>query len=120
MEYLSSTNLHILNMGNRPTFVRSGREEVLDITLCSARMAHELTNWHVPDEASLSDHRYIFFDHDNVTLAVTSFRNPRSTDWDLFNEVLATNLARFQNTPIVYPNDLDEMVPGEPGIFRVA
>ena len=32
MEYLSSTSLHILNVGNRPTFERFGREEVLDIT----------------------------------------------------------------------------------------
>lgn len=110
MEYLSSTNLHILNIGNRPTFVRSDREEVLDITLCSTRMAHELTNWHVPDEGSLSDHRYIFFDHDNVSLKVTSFRNPRSTDWGLFNEVLATNLLRFQYPSIVVPNDLDDAV----------
>lgn len=32
MEYLSSTDLGLLNIGNRPTFMVSGREEVLDIT----------------------------------------------------------------------------------------
>lgn len=109
MEYLSSTNLAILNTGNRPTFMVSSREEVLDITLCTNRISHELDNWHVSDEESLSDHRYIFFEHLNVTSQTLSFRNPRSTDWDLYSDLLATKFHGYSPT-IETPNDLDDAV----------
>lgn len=109
MEYLSSTDLGLLNIGNRPTFMVSAREEVLDITLCSNRISHELTNWHVSDEESLSDHRYIYFDHLNVTTQALCFRNPRSTNWDLYNDLVATKFHGF--SPIIEtPSDLDDAV----------
>ena len=86
IKYLSSSNLHILNVGNRPTFERFGREEVLDITLCS--ISHELSNWQVLDEVepSLSDHKFIFFEHSNVSFVTLTYRNPKSTDWDLYKD----------------------------------
>ncbi|XP_062712124.1 uncharacterized protein LOC134289731 [Aedes albopictus] len=76
MEYLSSTDLALLNIGNRPSFVVSAREKVSDITLCSSRISHEVTNWHVSDKESLYDHRYIFIEHLNVTSHTLRFRNP--------------------------------------------
>jgi hypothetical protein len=33
LEYLVSANLNILNKGNKPTFVVSNRQEVIDLTL---------------------------------------------------------------------------------------
>ena len=109
MEYLSSTNLEILNVGNNPTFVRSDREEVIDITLCSRVISQEMSNWHVPNEESLSDHRFIYFEHLGEFLNSLTFRNPRSTNWDLYQENLAT---RFQGylPDITTPYELDEAV----------
>lgn len=109
MEYLSSTDLGLLNIGNRPTFMVSNREEVLDITLCSNRISHELTNWHVSDEESLSDHRYIFFEHSNVTAQTLRFRNPRSTNWELYIELVATKFHGYSPS-IENPSDLDDAV----------
>jgi len=109
MEYLCSTALGILNIGNRPTFVCSNREEVLDITLCSNRISHELENWHVSDEVSLSDHSYIFFDHLNFSLNIMKYRNPRTTNWDLYGEILATRFHGFSPT-VESPADLDDAV----------
>ncbi|XP_062715533.1 uncharacterized protein LOC134291599 [Aedes albopictus] len=109
MEYLSSTDLALLNIGNRPTFMVSAREEVLDITLCSSRISHELTNWHVSDEESLSDHRYIFFEHLNVTSQTLRFRNPRSTNWDLYTDLVAAKFHGYSPS-IDTPSDLDDAV----------
>ena len=111
MEYLSSTNLHLINVGNRPTFARFGREEVLDITLCSSRISQEVVDWQVLDEVepSLSDHKYIFFDHSNVSFNVITYRNPKSTNWDLFMESLATKFYRY-HPEIQSPNDLEQVV----------
>jgi hypothetical protein len=61
MEYLVNTNLSILNKGNEPTFVISNRKEVIDLTLGIDKIRDLVTNWHVSDEISLSDHRYILF-----------------------------------------------------------
>jgi hypothetical protein len=56
MECLVSTNLNILNKGNKPTFVISNRKEVTDLTLGTDKIGDLVTNWHVSDEISLSDH----------------------------------------------------------------
>jgi hypothetical protein len=61
MEYLVSTNLSILNKGNEPAFVISNRKEVIDLTLETDKIGDLVTNWHVSDEISLSDHRYLVF-----------------------------------------------------------
>jgi hypothetical protein len=61
LEYLVSANLNILNKGNEPTFVVSNRQEVIDLTLGTDKVVDLASDWHVSDETSLSDHRYILF-----------------------------------------------------------
>jgi hypothetical protein len=53
MEYLVSTNLNILNKGDKPTFVISNRKEVTDLTLGTDKIGDFMSNWHVFDEISL-------------------------------------------------------------------
>ena len=71
--YFVSTNLNILNYGNTPTFVISNRKEVIDLTLWTDKIVDLVSNWHVSDEISLSDHRYIVF---QVGSHVATFRQP--------------------------------------------
>jgi hypothetical protein len=59
IEYLAQTN--ILNKGNEPTFIISNRKEVTDLTLVTDKTADLVSNWHVFDEISFSDHRYKVF-----------------------------------------------------------
>jgi hypothetical protein len=61
MEYLVSLNLNILNQGNKLTFVICNRKEVTDLTLGTNKTRNLVSNWHVYDEPSLSDHRYMCF-----------------------------------------------------------
>jgi hypothetical protein len=56
IKYLVSSNLNILNHGNEPTFVVSNRKEVIDLTLRPNKIANLVSNWHVSDETSPSDH----------------------------------------------------------------
>jgi hypothetical protein len=67
MEFLVSSNLNILNCSNEPTFVVRNRKEVIDLTLGTNKTGDLVSNWHVSDEPSLSDHRYICFQIGNIT-----------------------------------------------------
>jgi len=42
MEFLNTTNLEILNRGNKPTFWSGGRLEVTDITMGSLRLLESI------------------------------------------------------------------------------
>jgi hypothetical protein len=61
VEYLVSLNLHILNQGNKPTFIACNRKEVTNLTLGTNKTENLASMWHVSNESSLSGHRYICF-----------------------------------------------------------
>jgi ABC-type lipopolysaccharide export system ATPase subunit len=79
MEYLVSTYLSILNKGSKPTFVISNRKEVIDLTLGTDKIGNLVTNWHVSDEISLSDHRYIVFQVGDLEVTRLTNRNTKGT-----------------------------------------
>lgn len=89
-DYLLDTDAIVLNEGDDPTFFANGREEVLDITFCSARTSVLVEKWHVSPEPSLSDHFHIKFDLRGQSGGVPSKRNPRKTDWKLFTDIIQT------------------------------
>ena len=59
MDYLISTELDILNSGNKPTFFKARRAEVIEITLCTPILASKVRNWRMTDEPTISDHAMI-------------------------------------------------------------
>ncbi|XP_075990263.1 uncharacterized protein LOC142985905 [Anticarsia gemmatalis] len=82
LEYLVSSPLQLLNRGNSPTFVNARRGEVIDITLATNTASNHIANWHVSNEISLSDHRYICFNYGTTRVDTTTIRrNPKHTDW---------------------------------------
>ena len=84
MEYLVSTNLNILNKGNKPTFVIGDRKEVIDLTLGTDKIGDLVTNWHVSDEISMSDHRYVVFQVGDLEVTRLTYRNPTRTNWESY------------------------------------
>jgi hypothetical protein len=84
MDYLVSTNLNILNKGNKPTFVISDRKEVIDLTLGTDKIGDLVTNWHVSDEISMSDHRYVVFQVGDLEVTRLTYRNPKRTNWESY------------------------------------
>jgi hypothetical protein len=85
VEYLVSSN--------ELTFVISNRREVIDLTLGTNWIENQVRNWHVSDEPSLSDHRYILFQTGNDEITKVTFHDPKRTDWKLYVEDLTVNLG---------------------------
>jgi hypothetical protein len=57
--YIMANGLDIMNKDNRPTFVTCNTQEVIDITIATLYAGNFITNWHVSEEVSCSDNRYI-------------------------------------------------------------
>jgi hypothetical protein len=83
VEFLSASNLEILNQGNESTFCSGQRLEVIDITLGSSGLLDSITGWEVSSEPSLSDHRHILFTLWG-SIPAHLIRNPRGTNWGSF------------------------------------
>lgn len=96
LEYLCSTNMGIRNSGNKPTFVISNREEVIDLTLGSNKLWNLITNWHVSDDLSFSDHRYICFNINSTVGPVNTYRSPKKTDWEGYIRDLKEQLLNVE------------------------
>jgi hypothetical protein len=79
--FIMANDLHIMNKGNRPTFVTSNRQEVIYITIVTSYAGNFIKDWHVTEEVSCSDHKYIRFNITGTEHSVESYHNPRRTDW---------------------------------------
>jgi hypothetical protein len=77
MEYLASSGLNILHQGNEPTSVIRKRRNVIDLTLGTDWTENLARNWHVFDDSSLPDHRYIMFQTGNVKITNLPFAIPK-------------------------------------------
>lgn len=105
LEDLLPANLHIINLGNEPTFVTAARREVIDISLCSNNLRPFIHGWRVCGEESLSDHRYLTFWMNAPPKEVTSIRNRRKTDWGSFHDSLLVPL--YSLSPVHSTTELD-------------
>ncbi|GJQ68737.1 hypothetical protein Trydic_g17269 [Trypoxylus dichotomus] len=97
---ITHTNgLVTLNRGNKPTFVTVSRAEVIDVTVCTPRFARWVKQWHVSDEPSLSDHRYIRFDIElpqvNIELLAESLQSAIITSYEASCPVKMTSTNRY-------------------------
>ncbi|PNF43884.1 hypothetical protein B7P43_G02776, partial [Cryptotermes secundus] len=106
MKFLVSSNLNILNHGNEPTFMVFNRKEVTDLTLGTNNIGNLVSNWHVSDEPSLSDRRYMCFQISNITVDQGTYRNPKRTNWESYKDDLKVNLETISRN-ICTINDVD-------------
>jgi hypothetical protein len=87
-----ANGLDTMNRGNRPTFVTTNRQRVIDITIATFYAGNLIKDWHVTEEGSCSDHRYIRFTVMGIDHTVKTYRNPRRTDWESFRTDLSAGL----------------------------
>jgi ribonuclease HI len=109
LEFIASSNLVILNKGNRPTFVNSIREQVIDITLCTNDVEEYVENWHVSQEDSLSDHQTIRFTISCDPSPPILYRNAKSTNWVSFKLHLKCRLEGW-DMDVMNEKKLDDAV----------
>jgi hypothetical protein len=87
-----TSNLNIVNPGNEPYFVVCNRMEVINLILGTNKIGDLVSNWHVSDEPSLSDHRYICFEIGNITMNQVTLRDTRRINWESYKDNLMKNL----------------------------
>jgi hypothetical protein len=104
--YIMANGLDIMNRGNRPTFVTINRQEVIDITIATFYAGNLIKDWHVTEEVSCSDHRYIRFTVMGIDQTVKTYRNPRRADWESYKTDLSAGL-RGMTDKISNFNDLE-------------
>ena len=92
-DFITGESLTISNRGTEPTFVTRNRQEVLDITFCTALLSNKILDWKVSDTPSGSDHRNIQFNIECDHAPVTEYRNPRCTRWGGYAQSLQMRLA---------------------------
>ena len=107
-DYLITNNIDFVNRGKKPTFINAIRQEVLDLTLASPHLSHLIKNWHVSEEASLSDHMHIRFDleTETETMQQQEARIPKLTDWDLYKVLLGSEMPSITGN-IESPENLE-------------
>ena len=111
LDFFSSSGLHWANKGSTPTFLNSrGHNSIIDLTITNRAGGDLISNWHVSDLFSNSDHRYIMFD---ITTGPKrepkQLRLVKNTDWTKFDEVLADN-PYLQNINLDTIDDVDHKV----------
>jgi hypothetical protein len=52
------------------------------LTLGTDKIGDLVTNWHVSDEISVSDHRYIVFQEGDLAVTSLTYRKPKRTNWE--------------------------------------
>lgn len=90
LNYILASNLVVLNVGNTPTFITANRSEVLDITLRSKDISTFILDWHVTELILSSNHRCISFKISLDPQPPILFRNPASTNWTYFYDLIET------------------------------
>ena len=112
LDFMSTLGLTWANKGSSPTFLNSrGHNSIIDLTITNPAGGDLISNWHVSDLYSNSDHRYIMFD---ITTGhkkePKQIRLAKNTDWEKFEKILQSDPV-LNNTSIVNTTEyLDQKV----------
>ena len=109
-EFISESNLMIVNRGAKATFESSRYSSIIDITLCTKNMVRRIKDWKVSDQHVFSDHKRIRF--------TLSLEKPVSrkewvlgrANWNNFRSSLATRTDRLRNPDFWTPETVEEEV----------
>lgn len=67
MDMVQVLGLVVCNKSNKPTFQTRIYNSIPDITIASPELVIKLSDWHVSDNISLSDHNYIMNRYNHIT-----------------------------------------------------
>ena len=80
-DWMATHHLSVANEGNKPTFNRREQHSIIDITFVSTSLVPKITNWHVSDIESLSDHNLIIFTVEDLVPIIDGDSVPRTSKW---------------------------------------
>ena len=108
LEFCLVHEVQIVNRGNKPTFANAIREEVLDLTLCDNSVVQQVTNWHVSDEESLSDHRHLRFDICELGASQGTQYSRKLVNWESFS-ILVAEESKYLPTAINSISEIEQV-----------
>ena len=112
LDFLDSCGLSWANKGSTSTFLNSrGQNTIIDLTIINNAGGDLISNWHVSQKHSNSDHRYIMFDlASKCKTAPKQIRFVKNTDWNKFQDCLDSNenLTKLNETNLTTKVDLDQ------------
>lgn len=111
LDFILSNNLILLNKGSEPTFINARSQTIIDLTIATSGISNSILNWHVSNELSCSDHRWIRFTmHYNIPKP-QPIRVPRNTDKSKFIRLVNTELGKLDPLPAeITVTNLDDHV----------
>ena len=110
LDFISTTNLTILNVGTTPTFVTKTRSEVIDVTLASPGMSGLVGGWRVSNTPSFADHRWICYEIKGTRTEKISVRNPRRARWDEYASETKKHLTSLADITISSVSEVENIV----------
>jgi ribonuclease HI len=107
LEFITTNDLQILNVGNKPTFSSGRHESVIDISLSTLFISRRVEKWRVDGGETMSDHKIIRFEIRTDKLEPETFRPKKKTDWQGYRDALQ-KLLRIPCRSINNAKDLDK------------
>ena len=109
---LTQNSLDIVNNGNKPTFTNTrDHKSIIDVTMSNSKGTRDITNWHVSDQFTNSDHKYIRFSITTETPMKTKFSDIKNTDWNKYSEDIRNDrfLKTLENINITSQETLNQI-----------
>lgn len=89
-EWMAALDLVVLNVGNKPTFIRGRSESHIDITCATQQMAKRVVKWEVLDDETMTDHQFIQFEIQKGKKYVKGLDKKKTNyDWEVFKIALS-------------------------------
>ena len=98
--FLLQNQLYISNVGNVPTFDNDRSNSIIDITVHNRWAVDLVSDWHVNEGESLSDHKYLEYKITEYQPFFKKMRNFRKVDWVEFASILdkhSYDLSKYGN-----------------------
>jgi len=87
-DFIFENNLNIENVGNTYTFQSPVGKSIIDLTITNVKASQVITDWHVDESESFSDHKYIIMKFKDLIVDKVYYRNLKKTDWQTFQMML--------------------------------
>ena len=82
-DFIFENNLNIENVGNTYTFQSPVGKSIIDLTITNVKASQVITDWHVDESESFSDHKYIIMKFKDLIVEKVYYRNLKKTDWQI-------------------------------------
>jgi len=127
-EFIEYNDLTVMNMGSRKTFEAPTGSSIIDITVTNRwfNQIQEISDWHVKEDNSFSDHKYISFKTGSFVPLQRKYRNFYKVDWSKFKNKIGEKMvtlptegslnSKAEEWLQIVKETMDEFVPLKPAL----